>query len=118
MNFDPQICIIQGIFRVTGILNMDFSVDFIVFIQEYSSVAQNYLFSAPPLFIISTSAPAPAPATFCHLKLYYNSTRIVGTIRNTGTSQWRFFPYPSVLKTDCSKFKKKNIISASARGLK
>ena len=53
--------------------------------------SRNYLFSAPasgsfsapPLSIIS--APAPAPAIYCHLKLYYNSS----TIRNK--SQWKFF---------------------------
>ena len=51
----------------------------------------NYLFSAPTpaplLSIISAPAltPAPAPAIYCHLKLYYNSS----TIRNM--SQWRFF---------------------------
>ena len=49
--------------------------------------SRNYLFSAPapPLSIIS--APAPAPAIYCNLKLYYNTNS--STKRNM--SQWRFF---------------------------
>ena len=37
--------------------------------------SQNYLFPATSLSIIS--APAPATATYCHLKLFYNSSTIL-----------------------------------------
>ena len=63
--------------------------------------SRNYLFSAPapPLSIIS--APAPAPAIYCNLKLYYNA--------NSSTYQTKYvsmeiFLYTSILQTDSSKY--------------
>ena len=69
--------------RIRNIIYPDPKHLFSIFISEVLR-SRNYLCSAsaPPLSIISTPATAPAPAIYCHLKLYYSITVVpVGTIQ-------------------------------------
>ena len=70
-------------------------------------LSRNNLFSAPapPLSLIS--ATAPAPAIYCHLNLFYNSSILLEV--DIG------FLHPSILQTDCRKYLLKNNFGSGSR---
>ena len=66
---------------------------------------RNYLFSAttpaPPLCIISAPAPPPAPAIYCHLKLFFN---FYNSIVPYQLRKKLIYHHSGVLQTDCSTY--------------